>query len=164
MRRRGNTVLEVALFVPFLVTLLVSIEELGKFTYTYYSIKKILYTAARYAGTQQAVNFCDPADLNIVNALNFATTATSDASGAPLVTGLTPDLLTITAERYDASSQILATCDCSNTGCDISLGDRGPDYIAVSIPNGYSYQLNIPFLRIDPIIMRPQVLVPYGGT
>jgi hypothetical protein len=34
----------------------------------------------------------------------------------------------------------------------------------VSIPNGYQLQLRIPFLPLEPIPLKPQVKVPYGGT
>ncbi|MDQ6675880.1 MAG: pilus assembly protein, partial [Acidobacteriota bacterium] len=88
--RRGNTILEAALFIPILVTLLVSLEQLGKLTYTYYTLKKTLYSAARYIGTQQGVNFCDASDPNILAGLNFALTGTSDGSASPFITGLTP--------------------------------------------------------------------------
>ena len=37
-------------------------------------------------------------------------------------------------------------------------------YIVVSIPDGYSIQLVFPFFQVDPIPLRPQVRVPYGGT
>jgi hypothetical protein len=162
--RRGNTLVEAALFIPILLTLLVSIEQLGKLTYTYYSLKKTLYTAARYLGTQQAVNFCDASDPNIVAALNFAVTGTSDGSAAPIISGLTTDMLRIDYERYDPAGQTLSACDCSNTGCDESMGGSAPDYIAISIPDGFTFTPNIPFSTLVPILLKPQVLVPYGGT
>ena len=30
--------------------------------------------------------------------------------------------------------------------------------------NGYSFQIRIPFLGSDPIILRPQARLPYGGS
>lgn len=162
--RRGNTVLEAAMFIPILLTLLVSTEQLGKLTYTYYSLRKALYTVARYVGTQQGVNFCDASDPNIVTGLNLATTGTSDGSGSPLIMGFTPDMIAITIERYDPVGQTMGVCDCSNTGCDESVGGGAPDFVSVSIPNGYNFLPNIPFLRLDTIPLKPQVKVPYGGT
>lgn len=162
--RRGNTIIEAALFLPILVTLLVSVEQLGKLTYTFYTLKKTLYTAARYIGTQQGVNFCDPADPTIVAGLEFALTGTSDGSADPLVTGLTPDMLLVTAQRVNPIDQSLGPCDCSNSGCDLSAGGSAPDYIVVSIPDGYSMKPIIPFLTIDPILLKPSVKVPYTGT
>jgi len=162
--RSGNTVLEAALFIPILVTLLVSVEQLGKLTYTYYSIKKALYSAARYIGTQQGVNFCDAADPSILAGLNFALTGTTDGSANPLVTGLTPDMLLVSIERYSAADQTLSACDCSATGCDTAAGGTAPDFIVVSIPEGYAMRPLIPFLTLDPILLKPQVKVPFTGT
>ncbi len=167
MRRRsrgGNTVLEAALFIPILVTLLVSVEQLGKLTYTYYTIKKALYSAARYIGTQQGVNFCDAADPSILAGLNFALTGSTDGSANPLVTGLTPDMLLVSIERYSAADQTLSACDCSATGCDTSAGGTAPDFIVVSIPEGYAMRPIIPFLTLEPILLKPQVKVPFTGT
>ena len=97
--RRGNTLIEAAMFIPILLTFLVATEQLGKLTYTYYSIQKALYSAARYVGTQQDVNFCDASDPNIVAALNLAVSGTTDGSGTALINGLTTDMITITAEN-----------------------------------------------------------------
>jgi len=50
MRRRrasGNMVLETALFIPVLLLLIVGTVQIGKVTYTYYTLKKIVYAAAR---------------------------------------------------------------------------------------------------------------------
>ncbi len=162
--RSGNTVLEAALFIPILVTLLVSVEQLGKLTYTYYSIKKALYSAARYIGTQQGVNFCDAGDPSILAGLNFALTGTTDGSANPLVTGLTADMLLVSIERYSATDQTLGACDCSATGCDTAAGGTAPDFIVVSIPDGYAMRPIIPFLTLDPILLKPQVKVPFTGT
>ena len=167
MRRRsrsGSTILEAALFIPILLTLLVSVEQLGKLTYTYYSIKKALYSAARYIGTQQGVNFCDAGDPSILAGLNFALTGTADGSANPLVTGLTADMLLVSIERYSASDQTLTACDCSATGCDTAAGGSAPDFIVVSIPDGYAIRPIIPFLTLDPILLKPQVKVPFTGT
>ncbi len=162
--RSGNTAIEAVLFLPILITLLVSIEQLGKLTYTYYTLKKTLYTVARYVGSLQGVNFCDAADPGIVAAENLALTGTSDGSANLIVTGLTADMLLITAQRFDPVQQSLGACDCSNTGCDISAGGSAPDFVTVSIPDGYAMKTLIPFLTLDPILLKPQVKVPYTGT
>ena len=57
--RRGNMVLEAALWIPVIVLLLVGMVQIGKVTYLYYSLKKAVYSAARYISVQQGVNFCD---------------------------------------------------------------------------------------------------------
>jgi hypothetical protein len=162
--RGGNSFLEAAMFLPILITLLVACEQVGKLTLTYYTLKKVLYNAARYIGTSQGVNFCDAADPNIVAGMNFALTGTTDGSGTPLVSGLTADMLLVAYERVDSTGQALAACDCSISGCDAAAGGGSPDYITISIPDGFTVTPIIPFLTLQPISLKPAVKVPYGGT
>jgi Flp pilus assembly protein TadG len=164
-RRRGNTLVEAAIFIPLLLTLLVATEQLGKLTYTYYSLKKALYTAARYVGTQQAVNFCDGSDPNVVAAANLAATGTTDGSAQPLIQDFTADMITITAESYNPPGQYqsLGACTCQDYGDGVP-SCQGPSMISVSIPTGYSFTPNIPFSPVITISLSPQVLIPYGGT
>src|SRR5437879_333693 len=79
--RRGNMVLEALLWIPILTTMIVGMIQVGKITYLYYSLKKTVYSAARFLATAQGVNFCDPADPNTVAAFQFAITGTTDGSG-----------------------------------------------------------------------------------
>jgi hypothetical protein len=94
---RGNTVLEVALWMPVLLLLIVGMVQFGKLTYLDYALTKILYSAARGLATQQSVNLCDPA--------NDAATQTpsrwpsSPATGLPLISNLTPDMFLVTTQR-----------------------------------------------------------------
>jgi len=164
MRRRsgGNTVLETALFMPVLMLLIVGIIQFGKITYTYYALRNIVYTAARYIAVEQGVNFCDLTDPSITNALNFAVTGTTDASGTPLVANLTPDMLQVSTECVDSSGAI-AACDTSQCGSSPTLAQR-PAYIVVSFTNGYPVTPRIPFITLSPFVLTPTALVPFGGT
>lgn len=152
------------MFAPILLLLLVGMTELARVYYTYYTLQKIMYTLARYVGTQQGVNFCDDADATVLAAKNFAITGTLDASADPLVRGLTPDLVSVRVERYDATNQTLGQCDCSVTGCDAASGGLPPDFVVVSMPDGYAVKPVFPQLVIEPFLLRPLVRVPYGGT
>lgn len=164
-RRRGGSILEVALFVPIVVTLLVGMVQIGKVTYVYYTLRKALFSAARYVSVQQNVNFCDDTNAAIAAAKNFAISGTSSEEGAdPLLPNLTTDMVSIAIERVDREAGTLGVCECSVTGCDTAAGGRPPDFIVVSIPNGYLVNPRIPFVTIDPIPLRPQVRVPFGGT
>lgn len=165
MKRRGNALLETALFLPMLLTLLVGMVQLGRITFTYYALRKTLYSVARYAGTQQGVNFCDTADATLEAAKRFALTGrTEDGAAPPFIPGLTADMISVRIERYSRDTGDLGECDCSATGCDASLGGQPPDFIVVSIPNGYEVRPRIPLVTLDPIPLRPEVRVPYGGT
>jgi len=166
--RRGGALLETAMYMPVLILLFVGMVEIARITYTYYAIQRILTGLARYVGTQQAVNFCDDNDGSVIAAKNFALTGTPDgdasATGTLIVRGLTSDLIRVRLERYDASSQQLVECDCSQTGCDASVGGVAPDYIVVYLPNGYLVRPVIPGVAVDPFPLRPRVRIPYGGT
>jgi hypothetical protein len=163
-RQSGSILLESAMFLPIVLALLVGTVELARLTYTFHTLQKVMYGMAKYLGTQQGVNFCDPADPAIVAAENFALTGSSDSAENPAVNGLTPDMFQIRIERYDPVAQSLTICDCSVTGCDASQGGLAPDFIVVSLTNGYSMRPLFFGFTVDPIQLRPQVRVPYGGT
>lgn len=153
--------IEAALWIPVMVLLIVGMVQVGKITYLYYSLKKSVYSAARYLSLQQGVNFCDLAnDPNVTAALQFAVTGTSDGSARPLISNLTTDMFTVSAECVDPSTG--APGPCSDAGCP-TVSAR-PDYILVTMPAGYLVRPRIPFLTLDPIALRPFVMVPFGGT
>ncbi len=163
--RRGNMVLEAAMLLPIIVLLLVGMAQIGKITYTYYTLRKTVYSVASYLSDRQGVNFCDPGDLTVLEAKNFAMTGTTDGSQPAFVGGLTADMIQVTAQRFDSLVQTLGACSCDVTGCDAAAGGTAPDYIVVSIPNGYQVQVRIPLIpQTDPILLKPVVKVHYGGT
>ena len=45
--RRGNMVLEMALWMPILFLLIAGMVQVGKWTYLDYSLTKVMYAAAR---------------------------------------------------------------------------------------------------------------------
>lgn len=158
--RNGNSLLEAALWTLVLTLLIVGMVQFGKITYVYYTLRKTVYSAARYLATEQGTNYCDPSDPNIQAAIQFALTGTSDGSGTPLIPNLTADMLQVTAECVDPSTGAPGPC---TVGCDDPSIAPQPDYIVVNIPNGYMVQPRIPFLTIDPIPLKPSVVVPAGG-
>ncbi|MBZ5620602.1 MAG: pilus assembly protein [Acidobacteriia bacterium] len=153
--------IEAALWIPLMVLLIVGMVQVGKITYLYYSLKKSVYSAARYLSLQQGVNFCDLTnDPNVTAALDFAVTGTSDGSAPPLISNLTTDMFTVSAECADPNTG--APGPCSSAGCP-TVSVR-PDYILVTMPTGYLVRPRIPFITLDPIALRPFVMVPFGGT
>ena len=163
-RRRGSALIETAMFLPLVLSLLIGTVELARVTYTYYQLEKLMYNLARYIGTQQGVNVCDPQDPAIVAGENYALTGTTDSAENPIVPRLTPAMFQVRAERYDPVAQQLAVCDCSVTGCDASQGGLPPDFIVVSLPDGYTVRPVFFGFAVDPFPLRPTVRVPYGGT
>jgi len=162
--RKGNVVLETAMLIPMIVLLLVGMAQLAKITYLYYTLQKTVYSIATYLSTQQGVNFCDPAsDPVIAGAISFGLTGTTDNSQPVFVNGLRADMIQVTAEQTDSTGAIVPY----GGGCVESPAFAGapPDFIVVSIPNGFQVQLRIPLLpQLDPIPLKPQVTVPYAGT
>ena len=157
MRRRtsGNMTIEAALFIPVLVLLIVGMTQFGKITYQYYVVKKIVYTAARRLSVLQGVNFCDLE--NDVNAQAAIQLALTDSTGAPLIPNLTADMLQIgtACNIGDVPSP------CETGGCPVAA--QRPDYIVVSIPNGYQVRPRILYVDLSVIDLRPSVTVPFGG-
>src|SRR3954465_2687720 len=96
--RRGNSLLEMAMWVPILMLLLVGMTELARVTYVYYTLQKIVYTVARYVGPQQAVNFCAAAAAIVTAAKNFAIGGTTDTTSNPILANLTADMIQVRIE------------------------------------------------------------------
>jgi len=160
---RGNTAVELAIFLPVLMMLLVGMYQLAQITYTYYTLRKAVYAIATYLSTQQGVNFCNnPSDPAIAAAINFGVTGTADGSQPAVVAGLTAGMIVVTPESYNPAAQTTGAYDTSVcTGGDTIP----PDYITVSITNGLTIQPAIPFFAaIQPLTLSPAVKVPYGGT
>ena len=56
--RRGNMVLEVAMWMPVILLLIAGVIQFGKITYLYYTLRKIEYTVARSVSIGSGVDFC----------------------------------------------------------------------------------------------------------
>lgn len=162
--RRGSVIVEAAMLIPVMLYLFLGLVEFARVGYTYFTAQKMLYAFARYVGTQQGVNLCDASDVSIIQAKNLALTGSTDNSQPPIIPGLNAESIQLRIERADPSSGELAECACSAEGCDAAQGGRPPDFITARFTEGVSVQLRIPLLPTDPIILRPQVRVPYGGT
>ncbi len=162
--RRGSALLEAVMFLPILLALFIGMEELARTTYTYYMLQKTLSGLARYLGTQQGVNFCNTGDPIMQAAINNALTGSPDGSGAPVVSGLTPDMILVSIEQYDPVGGVLNPCPCGAPGCDPSLGGTAPGFIQVSLANGFVVQPLFWGFQINPFPLQPSVTVPYGGT
>jgi hypothetical protein len=155
--------LECAMWIPFMLLLLIGMEQFGKLTYVYFTVKKTLYSVGRYVATAQGVNFCDLAgDAVITAAKNFALTGSADGSAESPLPALTSDLISVSTECIDASSGEVGPC--ATTGCDGPGGAPRPDFVVVSVPDGYQISPRIPYMLIDPLLLKPEVRVPFGGT
>lgn len=162
--RSGSSLIETALIFPILILLLIGTVEMARITYTYYQLQKVMAAFARYVGTQQAVNLCDANDAQFQQAVTLALTGGIDTGGQPVVLGLQSSDFQVQVERYNATNDALEICDCSGNGCDVTQGGTAPQFLSVYLANGYPVQLRIPFVLNDPILLRPSVRMPFGGT
>jgi hypothetical protein len=154
--------IEVAMWLPFLFLLIGGIIQFGKITYTYYSLQKTVTTIASYLAVQNGVNFCpDAGDPAVTAAIEFGLTGTTDGSGTPYIEGLTADMISVTTQCIDPVTLTLG--DCSVSGCSTPVGAQRPDFLTVSLPNGYVIQPRIPYMLVDPIPLKPKATVAYGG-
>ena len=157
--RKGNAVLETAMWMPILFLLIVGMIQIGKLTYLDYVLTKIVNSAARNVAAAQNVNLCDPADPVTVAAIGSA--INDLATGNPLISNLTADMLVVTTQCTDATGA-LGTCDVS--GCQGLNGAQRPDFVTVAIPDGYTFPIRIPYINLDPILLRPSSTAPFGGS
>jgi len=156
-------VVELAIWMPVILLLISGVIQFGKITYLYYTLRKIEYSVARSVSIANGIDFCPGAtDTLIQQAIEFALTGTSDGSGTPLVWNLTPAMISVTTECLDPGTGLPGPCDTS--GCDGAAGARRPDYVVVTIPDGYPVQPRIPFILLAPFQLRPTVAVPFGGV
>ena len=163
-RIHGQALLETVLLLPFLLLFLIGTIELGKIVYTYFALQKALYSIARMAGTQQGINLCDSTDALLTQSINTVLTGTSSGEGPSLIQGLTATDVQVRVERYDPAGNALSQCACSIEGCDTSAGGLPPDFLVVSLTNGYTVSPVFPLFKVDPFQLRPQIRIPYGGT
>jgi hypothetical protein len=156
-RTKGNMAIEAALLIPILLLCIVGTVQFGKITFTYFTLKKMVWAAGRQLASQQGVNYCNGTDdPKIAAATTFAL---NDPTGTPIIENLTA--LQFDAQCSDGDG---GTTPCDTSSCDsLSLSPR-PDYVLVTIPGGYAATLRIPFLNPVPITLSPSALVPTGGA
>ena len=164
LRTRGQALLETALFLPFLFLLLFGTIELGKIVYTYFALQKTLYSIGRLAGTAQGIDLCNSGDPILAGIENVVLTGSPDGQGSPIIQNLAASDIQVRVERFDPVNNVLSICDCSATGCDINAGGLPPDFIVISLANGYSVAPVFPLFKVDPFPLRPQIRIPFGGT
>jgi len=145
--------IEAAMLIPVLLLLIVGTVQIGKVTYTYYTLKKIVWAAARQIAVQQGVNYCDVAnDATATSAINFAL---NDTTGNPIIGNLTA--LNVTAECVDASGAMAPCATCPDV-------NPSPQWVLVTVPDGYTVEVRIPFLNPIPVTLQPAALAPFGGV
>jgi Flp pilus assembly protein TadG len=153
-RTSGNMAIEAAMLIPLLLLLIVGTVQIGKVTYEYYVLKKIVWGAARQLSVQQGLNFCDDLanDPNAVAAINLAL---NDSTGTPIIANLTT--LNVSTECADSTGAMGPCLGCPDA-------NPLPGFLLVTVPDGYSVNVRIPFLNPIPITLQPFALAPFGGV
>ena len=146
-------VLEMVAVIPLLLLLIVGMVQFGKLTYQYYAFKKLVYAAGRQVAVQQGINFCDVS--NDPTAQAAIAVALNDATGAPVMPQLTT--VNITPECADASGALAACTSCPDM-------NPQPGYLLVTVPEGFTFQIRLPYLSPVDLTMQPSALVPFGGV
>ncbi len=159
-RKRGTAMVEAAMWIPIMTALFYGVIELGRLAYTYTTLEKVLTQIARDVGTRQSLDFCNDTTTAIDDAKNFALRGDIDAASDPVLPNLTADQIDVSFESVDTDG----TLNAFQPECGGVAGGPPPSYVVVSIPDGYSIRLTFPTLLLDPIPLRPQVRVPFGGT
>ena len=146
-------ILEAAMLIPVLLLLIVGTVQLGKMTYEFYTIKKMVWAAGRQLSVQQGVNFCDLA--NDATAQAAINSALNDPTGTPIIASITT--LNVSTECADSTGAMGPCAGCPDA-------NPQPGFLLVTVPNGYNVNVRIPFLNPIPITLNPYALVPFGGV
>lgn len=110
--RRGASVLEMTVMMPFLIFLAFGVIEFGRALYCYHAINKSVRDAARFMAREKVncdappSTTCDPVDSNAkTEAKNLALTGQISTGGTPILSYWTdPDTIFIDYITYDNSS------------------------------------------------------------
>lgn len=152
---------EAALFIPVLLVLMFGMVSIARVTYTYFTLQKLLHAVARVAASQPGINFCDTAATQGI--IEFALAPGGEDATSDVIQGFDTSSIEIRAERRDPENGTIGECECSISGCDLEAGGSPPEFIVVTMPDGFNVNLTIPGLSIDPIPLRPFVRMPVGG-
>jgi Flp pilus assembly protein TadG len=150
----GAEIVEMALLLPALLSLVVGIFWLARAFNTYQTITRAAREGARY----MAAPFC--ASCTNANTLPTATQARSVVNGA-LTAG---SLKTSDVKSYDPTCPTGATCDCPIASVCVKTGiplntatGNEPTETGVSVSMGYPVSFPIPFVNISPITVNTEV-------
>ena len=165
--QRGQALVEVAFQIPLMLALLFGGVEIGRVFYTYHALQKALRGGAGLAARAVNVNYCDNSDVTLTDVRNFVVYGNLQGEGAPIVAGLTTDMVQIIPERSIPDSTGLSECTCTqdSEGCDLAAGGRAPDFVVLKFgADGFPLRIPFPFSNIDAVNLRVSVRMPVTGS
>ena len=160
--RSGSMAIELAMWLPFMFLLIGGIVQFGKITYIYYSLQKYDDRRGQLSGGAERSQLL-PGRKRPRDRRGHTVRHHRDhrRQRRATITGLSADMITVTTQCLDPVTLTLG--DCSVAGCDTPVGAQRPDFITVSMPGGYIVQPRIPYILVDPIPLKPQAVMAYGG-
>ncbi len=164
-RQRGQAVVELAFQIPLMLALLFGGVQLGRVFYVYHTLQKALRAGAGLLARSVNVDYCNTADPLLTDARNFIVYGNLQGEGAPVVPGLTPDLIQILPERQAPGTTGVTECPCTEDGesCQLSSVGRAPDFVVVNFGNGFPMTVQFPFVNFGTINLRVSVRMPVTG-
>jgi hypothetical protein len=143
---RGATVAEFAVVALLFFMMIIGIIEFGRLLYTHNALTDATRRGARFAVINQGTMGSDESNPNRVKVKNYVVygaSATYDDEGmptsAPLINGLTTDMVKVTYEGADLDGD--PDTDPSNFGANLGTA-------TVSI-EGYEFDLSVPLVSRD---------------
>ena len=164
--QRGQAVVELALQIPLMMTLLFGGVEIGRIFYTYHTLEKALRGGAGLVSRSVNVNYCDSSDLTLTDVRNFIVFGNLQGAGNPVVPGLTPDMIQILPERGATETTAVTECVCTvdADSCDVTSTGRAPDFVVVRLSDGFPLPVPFAFVNIGTITLRVSVRMPVTGS
>jgi hypothetical protein len=169
--QRGQAVTELALQIPLALLLLFGAVQVARIFYVYHTLQKAVRGGAGVLARSVNVDYCHPVtDMALADARNFIVYGTLQPSVAPVVSGLTPELIQILPERVvsGAGTQPCTCPDSADTAdpdsCDVTFG-RPPDFVVINfLGSGFPLTVPFPFVTVGPINLKVSVRMPVTGS
>jgi TadE-like protein len=164
---RGQAIVEAAFQIPLMIALLFGGVEIGRIFYTYHALQKALRGGAGLAARSVNVNYCDSADMTLLDIRNFVVYGNLQGEGNPIVPGLTTDMIQILPERLVSENTSVTECVCSEAtdSCDVVSTGRAPDFVVLNFgPDGFPLRIPFPFANLGSVNLRVSVRMPVTGS
>lgn len=150
------------------MVILFGVVELARMFYVYHTLQKALRGGAALLARSTSVEYCDSEDLTMADVRNFIVYGNLQGQGAPVVQGLTPDMIQILPERGVAGSTGVIACSCSEDpedpeNCNVSSGGRAPDFVVVNLGSGFPLAVPFPYVSAGTINLVVSVRMPVTG-
>jgi TadE-like protein len=156
---------ELVVQIPLIIVILFGTVEVARVFYVYHTLQKSLRGGAALLARSSNILYCDSNDLTLMDARNFMVYGNLQGQGAPVVQGLTPDLIQILPERGVTGTTGVVSCFCTEDAdsCDTASGGRAPDFIVVNLGSGFPLPIPFPFVDLGTINLRVSVRMPVTG-